>query len=259
MNLEPAIAPREYWCFISYRHTDNKAPGRQWASWLHHSLETYEVPADLVGKANDRGDIIPERIFPVFRDEEELPADADLSAPIEQAIAHSKFMVVLCSPHAVVSRFVAEEIVRFKSLRPENKDRILAAIIAGDPVGEEVTDIEERSELPYARRQCFPRLLRFDVAADGTLTDTPTEPIAPDFRLLGDKAGEEGYTSPAPFREATSASNASVAEFEKRMELVKLKIIAGILGIRVGELHDLARFALSGHSMSSSCCRSAVA
>jgi hypothetical protein len=191
------IKPREYWCFISYRHADNKEPGRQWASWLHHSLETYEVPADLVGKANDRGDIIPERIFPVFRDEEELPADADLSAPIEQAIAHSKFMVVLCSPHAVVSRFVAEEIVRFKSLRPENKDRILAAIIAGDPAGEEVNDIEERSAIPYARRQCFPRPLRFDVTADGTLTDTPTEPIAPDFRLLGENAGEEGYTSPA--------------------------------------------------------------
>jgi hypothetical protein len=31
------------------------------------------VPSDLVGKTNDRGDVFPERIFPVFRDEDELP------------------------------------------------------------------------------------------------------------------------------------------------------------------------------------------
>ena len=95
------IQAREYWCFISYRHADNKQEGRQWASWLHHSLETYEVPQDLVGQTNARGDIIPERIYPVFRDEEELPADAELSEPIKQAVACSKFMVVSSTARAV--------------------------------------------------------------------------------------------------------------------------------------------------------------
>lgn len=82
---------REYWCFISYRHSDNKVPGRQWATWLHQSLETYEVPEDLISEKNDRGDIIPSRIFPVFRDEEELPANAELSKPIEVALQRSRF------------------------------------------------------------------------------------------------------------------------------------------------------------------------
>ena len=107
---------REYWCFISYRHADNKEPGRQWATWLHQALETYEVPSDLVGTRNERGDIIPDRIFPVFRDEEELPADAELSNPIETALRRSGFLVVLCSPQAAQSRFVAEEILVFKRL-----------------------------------------------------------------------------------------------------------------------------------------------
>jgi hypothetical protein len=75
-----------YKCFLSYRHADNRAEGRQWATWLHHVIETYDVPADIVGTRNERGELIPSRIFPVFRDEEELPADADLSQPIARAL-----------------------------------------------------------------------------------------------------------------------------------------------------------------------------
>ena len=95
--------PTHYWCFISYRHADNKEEGRQWATWLHHAIETYEVPGDLAGTTNGRGDTIPERIFPVFRDEEELPADADLSSPIYRALDASRFLIVICSPRAVRS------------------------------------------------------------------------------------------------------------------------------------------------------------
>ncbi|HEX7518611.1 MAG TPA: toll/interleukin-1 receptor domain-containing protein, partial [Chthoniobacterales bacterium] len=103
-----------YWCFISYRHADNKEAGRQWATWLHQAIETYEVPDDLAGSKNERGDTIPERIFPVFRDEEELPADADLSSPIYRALDASRFLLAICSPRAVGSAYVAEEILYFK-------------------------------------------------------------------------------------------------------------------------------------------------
>jgi MTH538 TIR-like domain (DUF1863) len=101
MNADPTPAQRTYWCFISYRHADNKEPGRQWATWLHQAIETYEVPEDLVGTVNDRGDTFPARIFPVFRDEEELPVNADLASPIYRALDASKFLVVICSPRAV--------------------------------------------------------------------------------------------------------------------------------------------------------------
>jgi hypothetical protein len=112
---------RRYQCFLSYRPADNRAEGRQWATWLHHVIETYDAPADIVGTRNERGGLIPSRIFPVVRDEEELPADADLSQPIAKAIENSEPLLVLCSPGAVGSRFVSQEIVRFKALG--RKDR----------------------------------------------------------------------------------------------------------------------------------------
>ena len=84
-ELKDSAPEGEYWCFISYRHADNHEQDRNWASWLHQEIERFEVPADLVGTKNKRGDTIPERIYPVFRDEESLPADADLASSIETA------------------------------------------------------------------------------------------------------------------------------------------------------------------------------
>lgn len=85
----------KYAVFISYRHADNKEQGRQWATWLHHTLETYEIPPDLVSRSNLRGEPVPASLYPVFRDEEELPADADLSANNQRALKHSALLVVL--------------------------------------------------------------------------------------------------------------------------------------------------------------------
>jgi len=87
-----------YEAFISYRHVE---PDRTWAKWLHTALETYRVPAKL---AADRG--LPRRIGRVFRDEEELPASADLNAEIESALKDSRFLVVICSPRTPESEWV---------------------------------------------------------------------------------------------------------------------------------------------------------
>lgn len=223
---------RTFWCFISYRHADNVVPGRQWATWLHQTIEAYEVPADLVGRKNDRGDIIPENIFPVFRDEEELPADAELSRPIESALVNSKFLVVLCSPQAVESRFVADEILRFKQLG--KADRILAAMIEGEPNAS--SDTSEDS------RECFPEPLRHTLGEDLKLSPEAAEPIAADFRLPD---GSQGWTSAAAYREDLLNQNTPEAEikrhlvkFAERQNLMILKIIAGILGVPLGTLTE---------------------
>ena len=100
-----------YWCFVSYRHAANYDQDRKWASWLHREIERYEVPAELVGTENRYGMRIPEKIYPVFRDEESLPADADLGASIVEAMDRSRCLVVLCSPRAVESQYVAQEIL----------------------------------------------------------------------------------------------------------------------------------------------------
>jgi len=224
---------REYWCFISYRHADNQEPGRQWATWLHQQIETYEVPADLVGTVNERGDTIPERIFPVFRDEDELPADADLASPIYAALDRSKFLVVLCSPRAAQSPYVSSEIAYFKKIG--RGDRILAAIIDGEP---NATDHPGKAGLAP---ECFPQALRYEVDAEGNLTANRTEPIAPDFRLPD---GSQGWTTPAAYRQFLESRgdvprreiNGLVEACKQRQHLMLLKILAGIMGVAVGTL-----------------------
>jgi len=115
-EVPPKNGTRRYAVFLSYRHADNKEPGRQWATWLHQMLENYEIPSDLAGTTNRGGEVIPASLYPVFRDEEELPADADLTRNIREALENSALLIVICSPRAVQSRFVAEEIRRFSPL-----------------------------------------------------------------------------------------------------------------------------------------------
>ena len=217
-----------YWCFISYRHADDYAQDRDWASWLHREIERYDVPAELVGTRNKRDDVIPERIYPVFRDEVSLPADADLASAIVQALDRSRFLVVLCSPRAAESRYVAEEVLHFKQAGKE--DRIVAAILDGEP-GD-------------GQRECFPAPLRHPVGDNGELNQTSkAEPIAADFRLHD---GSEGFTSAEAYRLFLGKDGALNKQQVKtraeayglHLQLMKLKIIAGILGVPLEQLRN---------------------
>ncbi len=212
-------------------------PGRQWATWLHQALETYEVPNDLVGTVNDRGEVIPARIFPVFRDEEELPVDAELISPIYRALDNSKYLLVICSPRAVASAYVASEILYFKQLGRE--DRVLAAIVDGEP---NVTqDLDKQVRGFRVVNECFPEPLRHKVDREGRLLRENTEPIAADFRL---DEGGQGWCSPEAYRLdlqkdrelGAKTVEAKVAVYQKRLELMKLKIVAGVLGVPLGTL-----------------------
>ena len=58
-EMPPTNGTRRYAVFLSYRHADNKEPGRQSATWLHQMLENYEIPSDLAGTINSTGEVIP--------------------------------------------------------------------------------------------------------------------------------------------------------------------------------------------------------
>jgi MTH538 TIR-like domain (DUF1863)/WD domain, G-beta repeat len=184
----------KYWAFLSYSHTD-----RKWGDWLHKAIETYRVPRRLVGKESRDGKI-PERLFPVFRDREELPVSADLSANINEALKESRYLIVICSPRSAKSRWVGEEITTFKSLGRE--DRILALIIDGEPNASDGKPGFEDDE------ECFPEPMRYRMVG-GQLSQIRTEPIAADARE--DKDGK---------------ANA------------KLKLIAGLLGVNYDDLRQ---------------------
>jgi hypothetical protein len=155
-----------YKAFISYSHRDEK-----WAAWLHRALETFRAPNGL-----RRPDGSPlSRIYPVFRDRDELPTSASLAHNIEEALRNSRMLIVVCSPQAATSHWVDEEIRRFKLLGRE--DDVLAVIVGGEPNASDKGD-------PAA--ECFPPSLRFRVLESGRLTEERVEPIAADLRPGGD-------------------------------------------------------------------------
>jgi tetratricopeptide (TPR) repeat protein len=144
-------APRvAYRGFISYSHRD-AGIGKS----IHRRLEAYRLPKRLIGGETVRG-AVPARLTPIFRDREELSAGESLSDQVQAALAGSDCLIVLCSPAAKASKWVAKEIETFRVLYPDRP--VLAALIAGEP------------------EEAFPESL----IADGA------EPIAADFRKGGD-------------------------------------------------------------------------
>ncbi|MCR5879192.1 toll/interleukin-1 receptor domain-containing protein [Phenylobacterium sp. J367] len=120
-----APAAQRYRAFISYSHRD-AAFGRR----LHRRLEGYRLPRRLAGRATPRGPA-PARLSPIFRDREELSAAHDLTAEVRQALAQSGALIVVCSPNAAGSPWVAREVELFRELHPDRP--ILAALIDGEP------------------------------------------------------------------------------------------------------------------------------
>jgi tetratricopeptide (TPR) repeat protein len=163
-----------YRAFLSYSHRDEA-----WARWLLRAIETYRVPSRLVGTTTTAG-VIPRRLAPVFRDRDELPSATDLGRKVDEALAASANLIVICSPDAASSRWVNEEVHAFKRLG--RAERIFCLVVDGEP---DATDIAGR-----AGEECFCPALRFVVDAHGALTRERTEPIAADAR-----PGKDGRAS----------------------------------------------------------------
>jgi hypothetical protein len=126
MTPAAALAPEfQYWVFLSYSHADEA-----WAAWLHRALESYRLPKRLAGRRTEFGSV-PSRLFPVFRDREELSGSPDLGDRLRVALAAARTLVVLCSPRSAQSHWVNEEIKAFRALGRENW--IFCVIVDGEP------------------------------------------------------------------------------------------------------------------------------
>jgi tetratricopeptide (TPR) repeat protein len=180
-----------YYAFLSYSHRD-----KELADWLHRELERFRVPHSLAGRLTANG-VVPKRLTPIFRDQQELAAAGDLGKEIKAALAASQFLIVLCSPTAAKSRWTNAEVEAFKRTRPDAC--VLAAIVAGEPFASEMPGREDE--------ECFPPALRQKFDRRGRPTPKRAEPLAADFR-----DGEEG----------------------KRLAL--LKLVAGMLGVGLDDL-----------------------
>ncbi len=169
-SSDPPSDPPEqfkYWAFISYSHRDSAV-----SKWLHSKLENYSLPPGLHRTKNKWRHQIPERIFPCFRDRDELAGSSDVSSDVMEALRLSRFLVVICSPEAAKSTWVNEEIKIFKAMG--RGDRVLALIARGTPLAKR------------PKQECFPPALRFHVDRDGNPTERTSEPCAADVRFRKD-------------------------------------------------------------------------
>jgi hypothetical protein len=166
--------------YISYSHKDES-----WARWLHGALESYRVPRHLVGKQTSIGEV-PARIRPIFRDRDDLSSAVDLEDTVKQALSDSENLILICSPEAVNSQWVNDEIRFFADLG--RAERVFCIIVGGEAAAD------------GSMAGCFPSAL-----AEVGLR----EPLAADVRKWADGKN-----------------------------VAKLKLIAGLLDIRLDELRQ---------------------
>lgn len=205
----------KYWVFLSCSHQDNgaqcmEAPevGRRcWGHWLQDALKTFSIPAEFVGQVNGRGEIIPERIDPIFRAEPE--DDVNLSAEIRQALEQSRCLVVVCSPRSAQNPQMNEAVRYFKQLGRGNN--IFPLVVVGEPnVGAD--------NPPDSAHECFVTALRHPVRADGTL-DTTRRAVKHMF--VDARHGVE--------KREILANDQRNAEAD--LEMAKIQLIALLLGV----------------------------
>lgn len=172
----------QYDAFISYRHTELDS---YVAETLHKQLENFKLPvsvsrqkkAELKKQTQDfdsdaagqgKHPVVKTRIQRVFRDKEELPLVANLADPITDALRHSEYLIVICSPRLNESMWCRKEIEAFVEMH--DRDHVLAVLAEGEP-GDSFPE-----ELLYREEE--------EVLTDGSVIKKkmPVEPLAADVR-----------------------------------------------------------------------------
>jgi hypothetical protein len=152
--------PFKYRAFLSYSHRDTS-----WAKSLHARLEAFRIDKDLIGRETSLGPV-PKTLRPIFRDREDFSGGHTLTDATDAALDASASLIVLCSTNSAASHYVSEEVRLFKSRHPDRP--VIPVIVEGTPP------------------ENFPPALRYELAADGSVTDWPMTLLAPDMRESGD-------------------------------------------------------------------------
>ena len=145
----------QYDAFISYRHTEKDA---YVAETLHRALEMYKLDKKFKNK----------KIKRIFRDKDELPITSNLDDPIVTALNNSEFLIIICSPKYLESRWCKRELEVF--LETHDKNKIITVLCDGEP------------------HEAFPEeILYVEKEVNGKLEKVPVEPLAADVRGKNNK------------------------------------------------------------------------
>jgi hypothetical protein len=98
------MSQHTYGAFISYRH---QSPDMEIAARLHKQIENYVIPSGIRQQSSKK------RMGKVFRDQEELPLSADLGKDIEEALDNSEWLIAICTPAYLESRWCMRELEYF--------------------------------------------------------------------------------------------------------------------------------------------------
>lgn len=186
-----------YAAFISYRHLPQDS---EIAQQVQKAIETYRLPRDsrhkrpiapdaatsphgptgalstptdstvaaeestLASAKTASRPLNPRRLGKCFRDEDELAASPSLPDSIQEALAKSQSLIIICSPQTQESAWVQREIETFASLH--GRDRIICALAGGDSAA---------SIPPLLKTRMMPD-------ASGIMREMPAEPLAADLR-----------------------------------------------------------------------------
>ena len=148
--MEKRMEEQRYKAFISYRH---QSPDQEIAKRLHSLIENFDIPSSIKSTLGIR------KMGRVFRDEEELPLSASLGEDIHRALDNSEWLICICSPRYLESKWCLEELTYF--IASGRRDHVLAILVEGEP------------------EQAFPHAMRFE-EIDGE--EVENEPLAADVR-----------------------------------------------------------------------------
>ncbi len=115
-------AKRSYIAFISYRHLPLDS---EVAKKVQRHIEHYTIPKE---RRNATG---KKHFGMVFRDEDELPTSPNLSDNIKEALDHSRYLIVICTPETSKSLWCTAEIEYF--IKRHGRQRIIAVLADGTP------------------------------------------------------------------------------------------------------------------------------
>ena len=195
MTEKRNITDYHYDAFISYRHLPKDMAV---ADKLQKLLEKHKIV--IKGEHSTE-----KRKLRIFRDQTELPTSGDLGEDIRQALAQSRYLILICSPNLKESRWCMEEVNYFKQIWGNSNNRILPLLIDGEP------------------DEVFPEQIRWEnrrtIGKDGkeTLLRVEVEPLGADIR------GE------------------SLKKLLHRLKTEYYRIAAPILGCRFDDLYRRAQ------------------
>ena len=206
----------KYDAFISYRHIE---PDLTIAKILHEMIEKFNIPKHLRTVSNDENSINDKHIFRVFRDREEL-STKDLSTMIEEAIANSKNLIVICSKRTSLSPWCRKEVQLFKKTHGVNN--IIPVLIEGEP-DEAFIDELKNLKVTFINSENVEEEKNIELLAADIRPDEVKSPSFKGYEILE-------YSKDPKLNELTKKS----LDILKKSEIYR--IVASMLNVNYGDL-----------------------